>query len=313
MSKSKTSRGCDLAQRLHDGHAIAGRAPLPGARDIPLLTGLTPRCIYLEPLENVRKRATEILVESRRVYMYGNDISYERIDGSNRCLVPLTQGGVVERNAAAILANLVVCELSGPDKDPVQFAPPRPFIELLLNSIPIRQALPKIRTYATRPVFDLDFNLRGPGWHPEAGLLVHGPDVEPIIAPPADPNQPIHERLPHHLGVLLGDFCFKSPADLVNTIGAMLTGLLMVQFVEVGKAVVLLDGNQPGVGKTLLARVTGIVLDGVDPQLIHYTPDDEELGKRICATLRSGSQSILLIDNAKVKAGGSVIRLSEFC
>ena len=73
-----------------------------------------------------------------------------------------------------------------------------------------------------------------------------------------------------------------------------------------GKAVVLLDGNQPGLGKTLLARVIGIILDGIDPQLIHYTPDDEELAKRICATLRGSPQSVLLIDNAKVKAGGAV-------
>ena len=72
------------------------------------------------------------------------------------------------------------------------------------------------------------------------------------------------------------------------------------------KAVVLIDGNQPGLGKTWLARIIGILLDGIDPQLIHFTPDDEELAKRICATLRGGPQSVLLIDNAKVRGGGAI-------
>lgn len=82
----------------------------------------------------------------------------------------------------------------------------------------------------------------------------------------------------------------------------LITGLLVTHFIVNGKPVVLLDGNQPGLGKTLLVRVIGIVLDGIDPTIIHYTADEEELQKRICATLRSGGQSQVLIDNAKVKA-----------
>jgi hypothetical protein len=301
-----TSRGRDLAQRLRAGCALAGRAPTPGARDLPVLTGLTPTSLFLEPLENVRDQATRILLDSERVYLYGDDVVLEAIVGSDRRLVPLARYAAIDRGAAAHIANLFVCEMCAPGKEPVQFIPPRLFVELLLSSSPTRLALPQILVYATRPVFDAEFNLLGPGWHPEPGVLIHGPDVEPILPPVVTPDRPVRERLPQHLGVLLGDFCFAAPADLVNAIAAMLTGLLMVLFVSVGKAVVLLDGNQPGVGKTLLARVIGIVLDGIDPQLIHYTPDDEELAKRICATLRGSAQSVLLIDNAKVKAGGEV-------
>ena len=84
-------------------------------------------------------------------------------------------------------------------------------------------------------------------------------------------------------------------------VAVFITGLLVTHFILNGKPIVLLDGNQPGLGKTLLVRVIGIVLDGIDPQLIHYTSDDEELGKRICATLRGSPQSQLLVDNAKTK------------
>jgi hypothetical protein len=105
---------------------------------------------------------------------------------------------------------------------------------------------------------------------------------------------------------VLQNFCFKSDADMVNAVGTLLTGLLVALFVRSGKAVNLLDGNQPGIGKTLLARVAGIVLDGEDPDLIRFTTDDDELSKCICATLRAKPNSIVLIDNAKLRAGGEI-------
>jgi hypothetical protein len=67
-----------------------------------------------------------------------------------------------------------------------------------------------------------------------------------------------------------------------------------------------LDGNQPGVGKTLFARVVGMLLDGREPQVLEYSSDEEELAKRICATLRGQEQSLLLFDNAKVRSGGAI-------
>ena len=89
---------------------------------------------------------------------------------------------------------------------------------------------------------------------------------------------------------------------MANTVAVLITGILITHFIINGKPVVLLDGNQPGLGKTLLVRVIGIVLDGMDPRTIHYTAEEEELQKRICATLRGSPQSQVLIDNAKVKA-----------
>ena len=79
-----TSRGRDLAQRLRAGCALAGHAPTPGARDLPVKTGLTPKCLFLEPLENVRDRATRLLLVSERVYLYGDDGVLEAIVGSDR-------------------------------------------------------------------------------------------------------------------------------------------------------------------------------------------------------------------------------------
>ena len=83
-------------------------------------------------------------------------------------------------------------------------------------------------------------------------------------------------------------------------------GITVEHFVESGKPLLLLDGNQPGLGKTLFARTIGVVLDGTDPHLIHYTSSDEELGKKICSTLLSNVQSIIPLDNAKTPGGIAV-------
>src|SRR5262249_48293166 len=149
-----------------------------------------------------------------------------------------------------------------------QFPPPRWFLEVLLHSAPVLAGLPAIRHYARRPVFDDGFVLRLPGWHSDVGVLVLGPAIEPAEIEVGDPDAPALERLPHHLQTLLQGFCFRSDADLVNTVAMLLTGLLMNHFIQTGKGVPVVDGNQPNLGKTWLVRVAGILLDGVDPRPI---------------------------------------------
>ncbi len=300
------SRGRDLAQRLRDACQEVAQAPLPGTAALPVVTGLTPACVFAEPLENVRARVTQLLADSLKVFVMNEAIAFESIVGEARRMSSLARSGTVEPSAAAIMANLFICEHSEPGRDPVQFAPPRQFVALLLNSTSVREALPSIKVYATRPVFDDEFNLLGTGWHPDPGVMVHGPDVEPILHAPPCTGGPVLDRLPPRLRALLANFCFRSPADVVAAVAAMLTGLLANLLVAVGKALVLIDGNQPGLGKTLLARIVGIILDGIDPRPIHFTLDDEELAKRLCATIRDGSASVVLVDNAKLRAGGVV-------
>jgi hypothetical protein len=304
VSTTRTrSVGEEQEEQLRQAIRDADRAPLPGARHLPVLTGLKPRGGFVASQENVLVRAAQLLQESGRVYVYGETIRLETpsLGGNGLWLAPLRSGLVVETGAEDLLANVFTCQ-HGDD----QFAVPKWFADVLLRAEPLPTILPRVVLYATRPVFDQEFVLRGPGWYPEVGILVHGPHIEPVTYVAADPSKPALGRLPSHLRTLLGGFCFRADADVGNTVGMMLTGLLMGHFLEPGKPIGLVDGNQPGLGKTLLVRVIGIVLDGVDPRVIHYTQDDEELQKRLCATLRGGNQSVLLLDNAKVR-GGSVV------
>lgn len=310
MTRARTeSRGTDLAERLQRGRRQAQNAIRSGARQLPVIHGVTPTCIFTGRQENVLAAARDILVESGKVFRYGNAVVLEMEHGTDKSLVTLATDHRVESAASSLLSNLFICESESadPNTPPCQYAPPQRFVELIVNNQPTVAALPRIELYATRPVFDKEFTFRGPGWHPEVGILVHGPEIEPYIPSPTAPaDARALRRLPRRLRELLQDFCFRDDPDILAAVGVMLTGLLMAQFVQAGKPIVLLDGNQPGVGKTLLARVFGVVLDALDPDVIHYTADDEELAKRICATLRGKAQSLVIIDNARLKAGGSV-------
>jgi len=312
------SRGADLTARLQRARRDAEHAPRQGARDLPVVEGFGGQYQTVVPLENVLAMIHDIIVDSHRVYRYGNSVVFELDDGEERRLTILSTGQVVEGGADTWLGNLFVCRTSpeGRGESPREFAPPRKLAEQVLRREPTLQALPRILQYSRKPIFDGEFNLRGPGWHPipqqsdrhpQAGLLVHGDQIEPVVPDgDVDCSADILDRLPSHIRGLLQDFCLKSDADVANVIAVLLTGLMVGHFVTSGKPIVLLDGNQPGVGKTLLARTIGLVIDGVDPRLNRYTPDDEELQKQILATLRGSQQSVLVLDNAKVKSGMAI-------
>jgi len=282
--------------------AALGRAPRAGARDLFVVEGVTPGGGFVGHQDNAVLAATGFLAASGRVYILGGDVLFEaRAAAGDRKLVPLTEGSRVVGGAADHLANLIVCA-KGDD----HFPAPRSFVELLLRSELLLGALPRIVHYARRPVFDRGLVLRGPGWHPGVGILVHGPAVDPTpwATPPA--GTPALGRLPPHLRELFGEFCFRSDADVANAVGLLLTVLLLTRYTATGKPIGLLDGNRPGLGKTLLGRVLGVVGDGLDPKLLRYSENEEELQKTVCATLRAGAGSVLVLDNAKVAAGATV-------
>ena len=291
-----------MADRLYEGLSAASSVPIAGARDLPALTGLNPRGIFLDSVENVLARATSLLRGSQRIFKYGNSIVMETKDlaGAGQRLIPLRTDKRIEVGAEVYLANVIVCQ-----SEEIQFAPPHGFTHLLLASEPLIQALPRIEHYSHRPVFDQNFHLCRPGWRADSGILVHGPEVEPILYVPTG-GQTAISRLPQHLRTLLGGYCFCSDADVTNTVGMLLTGLLISHFIDGGKAVALVDGNQPDIGKTLLVRTISMVLDGIDPYQVAYRVNEEEMIKDICARMRESHRTVLLIDNCKLGTGATL-------
>lgn len=298
MPKTPPSVGSEFAQRFDDARRELPLCLVPGARELPTIVGLNLNGSAVVPIENLLANATIILLERGGIYLYGDNVVLERGTAEKQRLFPLTSGVELVPAAAPMMANVFQC-VSTTDKNPCYFPPPRGFLANLLARDPSREALPKITCYGSRPLFDQDFVLCGPGYHADSRILVHGSAVDARSYEPAGATLPIEERLSPHIRTLLREFCFSEAADIANALATLLTGALANHFVEQPKPVILVDGNQPGTGKTLLASCVSMLLDDESPDLINFSNDDAELGKRTLATLLQRVRSVLVFDNAK--------------
>jgi hypothetical protein len=147
-----------------------------------------------------------------------------------------------------------------------------------------RGRLPVIRLFTRNPVYTQDWRLIAPGFDEESGIYYAGAAVEV-------------RQGTSYLDALLQDFCFKTPGDRTNYIGMLLTALLIPRFVG-SKPAALFNGNQPALGKSILAQVIATLRDGHPAETATYNPNDEEFEKRLGAIVRRGVTTII-IDNAK--------------
>lgn len=170
-------------------------------------------------------------------------------------------------------------------KTPVFGPLDRRLVETYLNNPARLDGFPRLRHYTRMPCFDIDGQFVGtPGFHEASGIYYDGPVIEP-----ADDSVLLEQ--------LLEGFHWRSSADRANTIGAILTGITMPQWI--GKhPLVVIDGNQPGVGKSTLARLCGALITGNEIQPIGYTRNEEEFEKQL-ATLVDAGCGFVVIDNAK--------------
>jgi hypothetical protein len=107
---------------------------------------------------------------------------------------------------------------------------------------------------------------------------------------------------PPILRMLLRESCWSGDADLVNALALLLTGLLINHFITEPHPVAILDGNQKGVGKTLLVEI----LDGRSAPRISLV-GDEELEKKLSAHVQESRTSVLFFDNVRGRFESSVI------
>jgi len=155
-----------------------------------------------------------------------------------------------------------------------------------LNNATQRERLPTVKLYSHSPIYTDDWRLLKPGYDEESGFYYAGPEIKPIEGT-------------KHLDKLLLDFCWKEPADRTNYIGILLTGLLVSRFLG-SKPAALFNGNQPELGKSVLAQILAILRDGQPVETASYNANDEEFEKRLGAIVRRGVTTIV-IDNAKAR------------
>lgn len=147
-----------------------------------------------------------------------------------------------------------------------------------------RKLLPEIKLFTPNPVYSLDWQLVPPGYDASSGVYYAGEAIEPLAGT-------------SHLDKLLQDFCFRDRSDGANYLGMLLTIPLITHFVG-SKPAVLFNGNQPGLGKSILAQIIAILRDGRTVETATYNPNDEEYEKRLGSIVRRGVTTIIT-DNAK--------------
>jgi hypothetical protein len=163
---------------------------------------------------------------------------------------------------------------------------PSSYANVWLGSSLELDRLPALRLFSRGPVFNQHFELAPPGYDPKSGIFYAGPAIEPRSST-------------EHLDRLLAEFCFAQPGDRTNYLGLLLTNLLVFNFAG-AKPAAIFNGNQSGIGKSILAMVAAILREGRYVSTVTFNSNDEEFEKRLATRVRA-DQMTIIIDNAKCR------------
>jgi hypothetical protein len=166
-----------------------------------------------------------------------------------------------------------------------------PYAEAWLNNHHERSRVPNMSVFTRSPGYTPDWRLIEPGYDEDSEIFYAGAPVTPLAS---------LDRLDE----LLSEFCFNSPGDRTNYIGVLLTVLLVSHFIG-SKPAVLFNGNQPGLGKSVLAQIIAVLRDGHATGTVTFNPNDEEFEKRLGAVVHRGATTIV-IDNAKTRRNARI-------
>lgn len=251
----------------------------PPSRELPVVD----YSVNTDSVTDLFTRLVEAVKPYQRFFQLDGEVVFVR-----RGLGP-TQ--VTDRNVAGLLSALVELRLlkEGPEgTDLLRYdVLPSDLCRAFTSSPRVAVALPKLGLYTRSPLFDTEWRLVGaPGFHADSGIFYDGPRLEPTEGTSA-------------LGEVLDDFHWKGEADKVNFVAALLTALTMPHWGR-GHPFLAINGNKPGVGKTTLARVLGVLAEGKEPHTVSYVPDDTEFEKQLATRVEAGDR-VIVIDNAKTR------------
>jgi hypothetical protein len=215
---------------------------------------------------------------------------------------PLTKALVRERLTQTARFVRVVTAREGEERRP---APPPGWC---VSAVFDHGRWPKVRhleAVVSHPVWLPDGSiLTEPGFHPGTGLLLWTPKGLEV----AVPDRPIPDDVRAALVLLLDtvrDFPFETEAHKAAWVAALLTPLAWWAF-EGPAPLFLIDANVRAAGKGLLADVIALIVLGHRFPVMSYTPDRDELRKRITSLAAEGERLVLL-DNLAGAVGNDVL------
>jgi len=157
------------------------------------------------------------------------------------------------------------------------------------------------------PTIDQDGNLinrrghariRGTGWYVSHGI----PELDELV--PEEPTHADATDAADRLYKLLDDFPWKDRLGPLKWITALLAQVGRPLFDRCPAS--LITANAPGSGKTLLARMLGIIAHGDEPPLMAWpagrADDAEEETRKRLGALAAGGVTLAIIDNLRAGA-----------
>lgn len=239
------------------------------------------------PVGATLRRITDCLLKTSDCYLRSQQLVVVHRDAITTIITPPEFAGLLNQHVEFFFV----------DKDGGEYRPlTAAYAGTWLDQRVEQARLPEIKLFTRNPVYTQDWRLVAPGYDRESGIYYAGETVAP-------------RQGTHHLDTLLQDFGFKSPADRTNYLGVLLTTVLIPHFIG-AKPSALFNGNQPGVGKSILAQIIAILRDGHTTVTVSFNPNDEEFEKRLGAIVRRGVTTVI-IDNAKGQ--GRKARIESAC
>ncbi len=280
FDQHRTKQQAASAEAIDDGDTVGTEDPADGPPTIIVDTTTMP-------VARTLAETTGILLATNQCYQRAQQLVVVQRGNISPVLDPNELAGLLSQHVEYYFTTT-----KGGSYKPL----PTNYGNTWLNNHEEQSRFPRIQLYTRNPVYTADWEVVAPGYHAASQTYYAG---EPV--PCRDSTE--------HLDELLCDFCFTSPCDRTNYLAMLLTTITMPMFVG-AKPAVLFSGNQPGLGKSILAQIIAILRDGHPTVTVSYNPNDEEFEKRLGAVVHRGNTTIV-IDNAKSR--GRNTRVESAC
>lgn len=212
-----------------------------------------------------------------------------------------------------VLSTVTTCLKPGQDQ-PKAVPPPHSLAEGVLQrgewpGVPVLTALVEAPTLLPDGSV-----LTTPGYHAATGLY-YEPSGLGEIALPDRPSRLDAQRVLEKLLDLVCDVGFATECDRSAWLAALLTPFCRAALPSEPAPMFVVDGNMPGVGKTLIApTVIGLIYRGRPMSIMEAPENDAEMAKRLTMCALAGDP-LICIDNVEGDLGypslNGVLTLSE--
>jgi hypothetical protein len=183
----------------------------------------------------------------------------------------------------------------------------------MLTSADLQRLLPQVRIVTRLPMLNSNWQPCTPGYNVVGGVFLDvkgsaGDDARRAIE--ATKRVSVAGQVPalgteSKLGAWLDSVCFKTAADRARYLCVLLSFFVRDRF-RGAKPLVLIQGNQPGIGKTWAARAALELLGGpAESASVTLARRDVELARSIYAAFNVG-RSALLFDNVRLPEGSPI-------